>query len=117
MKSTNNCLSAALAELATHGIRDVQIAHGSKHPQLHFRINGGSTLHVFAVPGSASDWRSPENTRRDVKRLLRANGVDVERERPKPPERMPSRIELLERRVEILETELNVTKQRNGETS
>jgi hypothetical protein len=107
----NNCLSAALAELATHGIRDVQIAHGSKHPQLRFRINGGSTLHVFAVPGTASDWRSPENTRRDVKRLLRANGVDVERERLRPPERMPSRIERLERRVEILETELKVTKQ------
>jgi hypothetical protein len=104
----NSCLSAALAELAVYGIRDVEVAHGAKHPQLRFRINGGSTLHVFSLPGTASDWRSPENTRRDLKRLLRANGVDVERERPKPPERMPSRIERLERRVDALETELKL---------
>ena len=26
---------------------------------------------MFAVPGTPSDWRSPENTRRDIRRILR----------------------------------------------
>jgi hypothetical protein len=66
----NECIEVALAELEAVGIRDVVVAHGSKHPQLRFSINGGP-LHVFAVCGTPSDHRSSANTRRDLRKLLR----------------------------------------------
>ena len=100
------CVDAALAELQRAGIRDVEVARGTKHPQVRFRINGGP-LHVFAVSGTPSDWRSAENTRRDLRRLLRELGVSAEPERPEPspprPEPKPDRISELERRVAALE--------------
>jgi hypothetical protein len=39
--------------------------------------------------------------------MLREDGLLITAER-KPPERMPSRIERLEKRVEVLETELKL---------
>jgi hypothetical protein len=101
----NDCLTAALDVLEEHGIRDVQIARGSRHPQLRFRVNGGG-LRVFSLPGTSSDHRSPQNTRRDVRILLRECGVNLNQERPKPPPKRPDRITLLERRVAALEHEL-----------
>jgi hypothetical protein len=101
----NPCLAAALAELEAAGIRDVTVAYGGKHPQLRFRINGGA-LHVFAVPGTAGDWRSPANTRSELRRYLRAAGVYLEEPQAKGAERVPSRVELLERRVAELERRL-----------
>jgi hypothetical protein len=103
MKTQNPSINAALYELERAGIRDVEIARGTKHPQLRFRINGGD-LRVFAVPGTASDWRSPENTARDMRRLLREVGViTTPDQKPAPPPRQPSRVELLEQRVAALE--------------
>lgn len=101
----NACLDIGLAELESAGIRDIQIAHGSKHPQIRFRINGGP-LHAFTVPGTPSDQRAPANTRRDVRVLLRQCGVNLNQERPKPPPKKPDRISLLERRVAALEHKL-----------
>jgi hypothetical protein len=101
----NACLAAALDELETHGVRDVVIARGSKHPQVRFRINGGP-VRAFTIPGTPSDVRSPANTRRDVRNLLRECGVNLNQERPKPPPKRPDRITLLERRVAALEHEL-----------
>jgi hypothetical protein len=101
----NPCLAAALAELEAAGIRDVTVAHGGKHPQLRFRINGGA-LHVFAVPGTAGDWRSPANVRSDLRRYLREAGVCLAEPQSKGTERLPSRMELLERRVTELERRL-----------
>jgi hypothetical protein len=100
----NACLDAALAELESAGVRDIQIARGSKHPQLRFRINGGA-LRAFTVAGTPSDVRSPANTRRDVRILLRQCGVNLNQERPPPPKK-PDRLSLLERRVAALEHEL-----------
>ena len=57
------------------GIRDLVVAHGSKHPQLRFKINGGP-LHVFAVPGTPSDHRSP------AKRAARPTQTVARRGRP-----------------------------------
>ena len=101
----NPCLAAAKAELERAGIRDVEIAYGSKHPQLRFRINGGP-LHVYTVPGSPGDQRSTENTRHGMRRLLRELGVLTIPERPEPPPRpapKPDRFAELERRVAALE--------------
>jgi hypothetical protein len=92
----NPCLDAALAVLEECGIRDREVAAGSKHPQVRFRINGGPALHVFAIPGTASDWRSPQNVRRDLRKVLRELGVIVTEERPEPPPRpapKPSRLD------------------------
>jgi hypothetical protein len=99
------CIEVALAELEAVGIRDVVVAHGSKHPQLRFKINGGP-LHVFAVPGTPSDHRSPANTRRDLRRLLRDAGVLSPPKPKSPPAKTPDRITLLEQRVTALEQTL-----------
>jgi hypothetical protein len=79
----NPCLTAALDVLAAHGIRDTQIARGAKHPQIQFRVNGGP-VQVFSVAGTPGDWRSPQNTRADLKKFLRECGVP-EPERPRKP--------------------------------
>jgi hypothetical protein len=69
----NECVNAALAELEKVGIRNVEIARGSKHPQLRFQING--IPRIFGVSGTPSDWRTPANTARDVRKLLRQHGI------------------------------------------
>jgi hypothetical protein len=100
---SNECIQAAKAELARVGIHNVEIAHGGKHPQLRFVINGGP-VHIFSVPGTPGDFRSPANTRTSLRRYLAGVGVDLGLSSElKTPERAPSRLELLERRVTELE--------------
>jgi hypothetical protein len=104
---TNPCLQAALGELEAAGIRDVVVVPGGKHPQIRWKVNGHA-LRVFTVAGSPSDWRAPKNTRSDIRRALRADGV-LTAPAPRPPQqpaRKPDRIGDLERRVAVLEQEL-----------
>jgi hypothetical protein len=70
----NPCLDAARAELESAGVRNFILVHGAKHPQLRWSING-HPLRILTLPGSSSDWRSPRNVRRDVRALLRLDGV------------------------------------------
>ena len=102
MKS--DCIAAALAELETHGVRDVVVARGSKHPQVRFQINGGP-LHVVSLPGTPSDWRAPANTRSDIRKYLREQGVAVDpaKRDALPPPRTPTQLELQSRRITALE--------------
>jgi hypothetical protein len=96
-------MAAALAVLETHGVRDVEITRGAKHPLLKFKVNDGPA-HVLAVSGSPSDWRSPENTKRDVRNLLRRIGVITAPEpKPAPPPRKVDRVAELEKRIATLE--------------
>jgi hypothetical protein len=111
----NDCIDAAIAELEANGIRDVVIAHGGKHPQLRFKINGGAQ-HIFAVSGTPSDHRSAANTRRDLRKLLRDAGVLAPPEPKPPPVKTPDRLSLLEQRVAALER-LMRTLPRGGATS
>ena len=99
--SSNACLDAALRELAEHGVRDIEIARGAKHPQIRFRVNGGP-VRVFALPGTPSDWRSPDNVRRDLRRLLREAGVVRDTPKPPPAPKL-DRLTLLEQRVRAME--------------
>ena len=69
----NPCLDAALAELDAVGIRNYQLARGAKHLQVRWTVAG--VLRMMTIPGSPSDWRSPQNTRRDMRRLLREDGL------------------------------------------
>jgi hypothetical protein len=63
---------------------------------------------MLAVPCTSSDWRTPENTKRDVRRILRADGM-LETPQPRtPPPRQPSRLELLERRLARIEQRLGI---------
>ena len=67
---------------------------------------------MFAVPGTPSDWRSAENVRRDLRKILRADGLlGLPEPRPLAPVKQPSRIELLERRLAEIERRLGI---RNG---
>ena len=75
----NACLDAALSVLADAGVRDFQLVHGSKHPQLRWSING-HPLRILTLPGTTGDWRSPRNVRRDTRALLRLDGIIEERE-------------------------------------
>ena len=70
----NPCLDAALAELEDAGVRNFQLVHGSKHPQLRWSING-HPLRILTLPGTTGDWRSPRNVRRDTRALLRLDGI------------------------------------------
>jgi hypothetical protein len=90
LKTSNTCINAAVRLLDEVGIREVVVARGSKHPQLHFRINGnGNGLHVFSVCGTPSDWRSADNTRCDLRKYLREHGVEMQ-EPAKPPAAPPA---------------------------
>ena len=107
----NECLAAALQELSAAGVRDVDRAYGGKHLQLRWRVNG--TERMYSLPITPSDFRSAANTRAQIRRILREDGMLLMAER-KPPERMPSRIERLERRVGVLETELKLLRPHFG---
>jgi hypothetical protein len=97
----NPCLQAALSELAKVGIRDVEKAYGGKHLQIRFRSNGSHR--AYSMPLTPSDWRSPNNTRSDIRKILKKNGVLLTTERKPPPTPKPDRVTLLERRVAALE--------------
>jgi hypothetical protein len=103
MRTKNECVNAAAEVLEAHGIRNIQLANGSKHPQLRFLING--VPRFYSVCGTPSDWRSPENTKRDMRQFLKKEGVISSTPEPRPttPPRQPNRIELLERRIAALE--------------
>jgi hypothetical protein len=105
----NLCLTTAIEELAKAGIRDPVIAHGAKHPQIRWTTPRGESR-VFAVPGTPSDWRSAENVRRDLRKILRADGLLLGLPEPRSPAplRQPSRIELLERRLAEIERRLGI---------
>ena len=70
----NLCLEAALDELASAGIQDPVIARGAKHTQLRSATTRGQ-LRMFAVTGTPSDWRSAENVRHDLRKILRGDGM------------------------------------------
>jgi hypothetical protein len=100
----NACLDAAVAELDAVGIRDYQLARGSKHLQLRWSFNGQPRM--MTICGSPSDWRSPQNTARDLRRVLRQDGLlETNGSAPKPgpdPELWRQQLEELIRRLNRL---------------
>jgi len=108
----NECLEAAMSELAKVGIRDVAKSYGSKHLQIRFKVNGSSIERMYSMPGTPSDVRSAANTRADIRRILREDGMMPAAERkpppaPRPPAPPPTpdRVTLLEQRVATLNLE------------
>jgi hypothetical protein len=64
MTARNVCIDVVTAELRAVGIT-YEIAHGGKHPQVHFSINGMRRFYV--VPRTPSDWRAAQNARAGVR--------------------------------------------------
>jgi hypothetical protein len=96
----NACLDAALAALKEGGVSDYQISRGGRHLQLRWQANGATRF--YSLPATPSDWRSAPNTRADVRRMLKNDGLITApepAERPSPPPKQPS----LEQRVSKLE--------------
>jgi hypothetical protein len=75
---------------------------------IHSFDSGSGPLFVFAVPGTPGDWRSAENTRHDLRRILRSDGMLETTPTRTPPPRQPSRIELLERCLAEIERRLGI---------
>ena len=101
----NPCLDAALRELEAAGVRDVEQVRGGKHWQLRWQVNGHG-LRICTLPGTPGDWRSVHNTRAEIRRMLREDGVLAAPKRPEPtppPAPKLDRIAELERRVAALE--------------
>jgi hypothetical protein len=99
----NDCLEAALQELDLAGVRNVEQAHGSKHLQLRWTVNG-HVRRVYTLPSTPSDpLRGPRNTRAQIRRLLRDDGVLQQIPKAQPASRPPDRITKLEQRVAALE--------------
>jgi hypothetical protein len=97
----------ALEELAKAGVHHPQIAKGSKHLQIRW-VTASGVQRLAVVPTTPSDWRSPENSRRDIRSILRADGM-LEAPAPRPlPPRQPGRLELVERRLAALERRLGI---------
>jgi hypothetical protein len=71
---SNPCLEAAVAELEQAGIRDFKVARGGRHLQLRWLVAGRS-MRLLTIARSPSDWRAAHNTRRDVRKLLRLDGL------------------------------------------
>jgi hypothetical protein len=102
----NPCLEAALRELSDAGIRDVERAQGGKHLQLRWRVNGGEQR-VYSLAATPSDVRAAANTRTDIRRMLREDGLLREQTKVTATVPKPShRIAALEGRVANLEREL-----------
>jgi hypothetical protein len=70
----NPCLAGVLEELAKVGTHHPEIAPGGKHVQVRWANTRGAPR-KHAVPGTPSDWRTTENVRRDMRQLLRADGM------------------------------------------
>jgi hypothetical protein len=94
------CLEAVLAELAKAGVRDPTVVRGSKHWQVRWTAPSGP-IRMVSVSSTPSDWRSIENSRRDVRQVLRRDGM-LETPQPKAPA-APPRPPTLEQRVARLE--------------
>ena len=107
----NACLEAALDELNDAGIRDVAHARGGKHYQVRWGGSNGATR-VYNLPCTPSDYRAAANVRADIRRLLRADGLLVDREPAKP--RPLDRMTRLEQRLAAVELELAAMRNDQG---
>jgi hypothetical protein len=105
----NPCLAAALDELSKAGIRDVVQSNGGNHLQLRWSVNG--VTRMFTVPCTPSDWRSPRNTRAQMRRALAEDGMLAEMEKKAPPAKQPDRVTVLEQRIALLEQRIILLEQ------
>lgn len=110
--SRHVCLDAALDELSTAGIRDVTRSYCSKHLQLRWQSPTGAPR-MLSMSVTPSDVFAPAKVRADVRRLLREDGLLVDR--APPPPRPLDRVGKLEQRLAALELEVAALRRNEGE--
>ena len=98
----NECLAVALDELHEAGIHDISHANGGKHYQIRWGANGATR--AYTLPNTPSDHRSAANCRADIRRMLREDGMLIDR--PPPPPKPLDRVSRLEQRIAALELEV-----------
>ena len=69
---TNDCIEAARAELRSVNI-DPSVRPGGKHAAIVW-LHGGKERTYYA-PLTPSDWRASKNTRTDIRKILRNDGL------------------------------------------
>lgn len=76
MTTRNDCVDAAVNELEALGI-SYTIEDRGKHQMLHWNVQGDNPAgkRQFALPSTPSDWRAAKNSRAEVRRMLRADGL------------------------------------------
>lgn len=102
VRKRNPCVDAAVSALREGGVYDFQIVPGGKHLQLRWSHGGGTRF--CAISATPSDRRAPQNTRADVRKILKQDGLikepaPVERPPPPRPPTTAERLEILEREV------------------
>jgi hypothetical protein len=101
----NTCLEAVLSELNAAGVRSISHANGGRHRQLRWAApNGDPRVFNVSFGTSASDYRATANARSEVRRMLKADGLLVDR--PPPAPRPLDRVSRLEQRIATLELEV-----------
>jgi hypothetical protein len=103
----NECLTAAVDELARHGITRYATERGGKHLKVKWFHHGQERIHTVAL--TSSDWRAALNVRSQVRNTLKADGLSPlkplpKQERHRKQEDTP--LSRLERQVDILQSEV-----------
>jgi hypothetical protein len=107
----NPYLAVVLEELNRAGVHHPEIANGGKHLQVRWKTPGGQPrMCTVSYSPTGSDRHAAENMRRSVRQTLRADGMLATPEPRTPPARQPSKLELLERRVALIEQQLSILK-------
>ena len=82
-------------------------SRGGKHLQVRWTAPGGQTR-TLVVPGTPSDWRAVENTRHDLRKILRGDWMLATPEPRPAPTNGQAEFELLERRLAEVERRLGI---------
>lgn len=69
---TNDCIEAACAELRSVNIEPT-VRAGGKHAAIVWQFNGKERS--YFAPLTPSDWRASKNTRTDIRKVLRNDGL------------------------------------------
>jgi hypothetical protein len=101
----NECLDAVLGELNAAGVRSISHANGGRHRQLRWVApNGDARVFNVSFGTTSSDHRSAANARSEIRGMLKADGLLVDR--APPPPRPLDRMTRLEQRLGALEIEV-----------
>lgn len=105
----NEYLAAAIDELRAVGIYEHKVMGGGKHIKLMWHHK--EHVRLFTLPCTPSDVRGIKNSRADLRRILRADGLLVTDEQPAAPKPLS-----LEQRVRNLENRLKQLESRDDES-
>ena len=75
MSPRNECVDRVLEELERYGLQGT-VSERGKHLEIAWQYRDGQQRQTF-VPKTASDWRSSLNARGDVRKTLRADGIQL----------------------------------------